>query len=424
MLTVTPGEDLAAIGQQAGQPVDQLPQTSTQPEPAMTYNDSITVSSTAGADYIFVLDVSGSMSSKIGTLARGVKQALTHFKSGDRFRIFVFDSRASELTHGFVDANSATVAEWSEKLQQLRTVGGTNVYEGLKAGLDAVEADRATSVLLVTDGVTNQGIVDPSAFYQLLKKYDVRVFGFLMGNNGNWPLMRLVAESSGGFYDVVSNDGDIGGAILLAKSKIVSEAMHDAKLTIDGVQTFDVTDDTPRKIYRGQQLVIFGRYAKGGTANVKLAAKMTGEDKTYTTSFSFPDVSNDYPELERLWAMSGIERVTMMETAGLVTSDAAEESIRKLGVKYQLVTDYTSMVVLGDDVFAKRGIARDNKARIEVEQKAQSTRTAPVNTRTDTQRPMFGGISHSIRGGGAMDPMSALIIVIGAFAVMQVSRKK
>src|SRR5262249_1465688 len=158
------------------------------------------------------------------------------------------------------------------------------------SGLDAVEADRATSILFVTDGVANQGIVEPGKFRALLKKYDVRVFGFLMGNNSNWPLMQLIAETSGGFYDAASNDDDISRAILLAKSKIVSEAMHDAKLTIEGVSTFDRTDEVITKIYRGQQLVIFGRYDKGGMANVKLDAKMTGQDATYSTAFDFPAV--------------------------------------------------------------------------------------------------------------------------------------
>ncbi|HET8797675.1 MAG TPA: VIT and VWA domain-containing protein, partial [Thermoanaerobaculia bacterium] len=251
MLTVTPGIDLAPI--------------------------------TSGGDYIFVLDVSGSMAGKLGTLANGVQQTLAQFKPGDRFRIFVFSERARELTGGFVSATPESVAAWSQKVAQLRNEGGTNVYEGLSQALDAVEADRATSILLVTDGVTNEGIVDPKEFRTLLEKYDVRIFGFLMGNNANWPLMRLIAETSGGFYSAVSNDDDIVGQILLAKSKITSEALHDAKLEIRGVKTFDTTGEVFGKVYRGQQLVIFGRYAKGGEAQVALHAKMTGKDETYTT---------------------------------------------------------------------------------------------------------------------------------------------
>jgi Ca-activated chloride channel family protein len=412
MLTVTPGTDLAPIGE-----------TTASKTSGLTYSESITVSSTAGADYIFVLDVSGSMREKLRTLARGVEQALTHFKSGDRFRIFVFSGRARELTSGFVNANPESIAEWSANVRKLHEEGGTNVYAGLEAGLHAVEADRATSILLVTDGVTNEGIVDPKEFYALLKKYDVRVFGFLMGNNANWPLMRLIAETSGGFYDAVSNDGDIIGAILLAKSKIVSEALHDAKLTIDGVKTFDRSDDVITKIYRGQQLVIFGRYEKGGPADVTLAAKMTGQDATYSTRFDFLDVSTDYPELERMWAMAGIERVVMKENAGFATPEDAKKSISALGIKYQLVTDYTSMIVLSDGDFAKRGIERTNAQRIAVEDHARSSRGGPVSTRVDGSRPMFNGTAATTKGGGAVDPIVGILAAIAAFAVWRARSK-
>ncbi|HYH07220.1 MAG TPA: VIT and VWA domain-containing protein [Thermoanaerobaculia bacterium] len=387
MLTVTPGVDLAPI--------------------------------TSGADYVFVLDVSGSMASKLGTLAGGVSQTLAQFKAGDRFRIFVFSDNAHELTRGFVDVTPQNVAEWTKRVQQLGTESGTNVYEGLKAGLDAVEADRPTSILLVTDGVTNEGIVDPKAFHELLKKYDVRVFGFLMGNNANWPLMRLIAETSGGFYAAVSNDDDIIGQILLAKSKINSEALHDAKLTVRGVKTFDTTGEVIGKVYRGQQLVIFGRYADGGEADVTLDAKLTGNDETYATRFEFPDVATQHPELERMWALAQIEQVVMKEHAGLVATDEAEHAIRDLGVQYQLVTDYTSMVVLADDAFAKRGIARNNKQRVDVERAAQSARATapPQNVRVDRNKPMFpGGFAPRLKGGGAFDPMTALLALVAAIA--------
>lgn len=387
MVTVTPGIDLAPI--------------------------------VTGGDYIFVLDVSGSMAGKLASLANGVAQTLGQMKQGDRFRIITFSDNARELTPGFVAVNAQTVAEWTDKVAQLGPEGGTNVYEGLDQGLTSVEADRATSILLITDGVTNEGIVDPKEFHKLLKKYDVRVFGFLMGNNGNWPLMRLIAETSGGFYSAVSNDDDIIGQILLAKSRITSEALHDAVLTVDGVKTFDKTDEVIGKIYRGQQLVIFGRYAKGGDANITLKAKLTGKDETYTTTFAFPDVSTEHPELERMWALDRIEQAVMKEMSGTLPPEEAEHVIRETGVQYQLVTDYTSMVVLADDVFEKRGIARNNKQRIEIERAAQVTRSTagPVNRSVDQGKPMFRGRSHGLKGGGAFDPWMAMLAMLTAIAV-------
>jgi Ca-activated chloride channel family protein len=382
---------------------------------------------TRGADYVFVLDVSGSMQGKLGTLAHGVAETMKQMKSGDRFRIVTFSNGASDITHGFVDANPQTVQEWSEKVAALQPESGTNVYAGLELAIKSLDSDRATSVILVTDGVANEGIVDPKEFRKLLQSNDVRVFGFVMGNNANWPLMRTIADSSGGFYSAVSNNDDIVGQILLAKSKITSEALHGATLKISGVNVSDTTGTVIGKVYRGQQLVIFGRYAKGGRAHVTLDAKLTGADKSYTTQFDFPDTDTANPELERLWALTMTEDVTAREYAGILPDSEAENAIRDLGIQYQLVTDYTSMLVLSDGDFAKRGIERNNKQRIDLERAAQVQRAnlGPQPARVDSSQPMFSGPSHSLGhgGGGAFDPFTALLALMLAVSAIATVRR-
>src|SRR5687768_17131013 len=112
----------------------------------------------------------------------------------------------------------------------------------------------------------------------------------------------------------------------------------------------------------------------------------------------------------------------MKEMVGLLPPEEAEHAIRDIGVKYQLVTDYTSMVVLADDVFEKRGIARNNRQRIEVERAAQASRASagPVNRRVDNGAPMFRGRSAGLRGGGAFDLWMVLLALITMVVVWRV----
>lgn len=381
-----------------------------------------------GADYIFVLDQSGSMSgSKLRTLADGVGRTLGQMNPQDRFRIVMFETRARELTSGWVAATPENAAHWTEKLGRCQATGSTNVYDGVKTALDKSDADRVTSIVLVTDGVTNEGIVAPKAFHQLLKDRDVRVFGFLMGNSANWPLMRVICDASGGFYDAVSNDDDIIGRIMLAKSKITSESLHDVKVSIDGVPTFDLTGDAVKKLYRGQQLVIFGRYRKSGEATVTMKVKRSGEWQSYQCVVDFPESDTDNPELERLWAMSRIEMFDTLAGSGLADGAETQQLIRDLGVKFQLVTDETSMVVLSDEAFSAYGVERNNRTRVVAERTAQSARAAqPVkNYRADVARPerrtevpaqpsrsnnsMFRGSAPRL-GGGALEPVWILVL--------------
>ena len=179
-----------------------------------------------GADYVFVLDVSGSMQGKIQTLARGVSKVLRQMNPNDRFRVVEFSSDARELTPGWTNATTDAAEEAIRAVESLQVNGGTNMYAGVELALRGLDADRATSVVLVTDAVTNTGVIEPRAFHDLLSQYDVRFFGFLMGNSANWPLMKLIADTSGGFYASVSNADDIIGQILLAKGKVLYECLH------------------------------------------------------------------------------------------------------------------------------------------------------------------------------------------------------
>jgi len=387
---------------------------------------------TGGADYCFVLDVSGSMTAKLSALSRGVQRALGQMRPEDRFRIVAFRERARDLTGGFRPATPENVAATLKELESLQADGSTNLYAGIELAMKGLDADRATSVVLVTDGVTNTGVVDPAEFHRLLSRYDVRVFGFVMGNSGNWPLMQAIGQASGGFSAAVSNDDDIVGQILLAKSKITSEALHDVDLAIQGVKISDLTE-RPKKIYRGQQLVLFGRYETDGEATVTLKARLTGADKAYTTKFAFPATDTENPEIERLWALDRVEEIQAKADAGLMPQEEARGAIRDLGLAYQLVTDHTSMVILSDDKLAERGIDRRNRGRVAAERAAQAARNGqPVRgRRVDRGAPMFDGPSATLggagegsrgaKGGGAFDPLlaglAALVVGLGLAAV-------
>jgi Ca-activated chloride channel family protein len=381
---------------------------------------------TGGADYVYVLDKSGSMTGgKIAKLAQGVQKAIGAMRPEDRFRVIAFDSGAKEITAGWTPATPEKMRVVCEQVAALRADGSTDIHSGLKLALDSLDQDRATSIVLVTDGVANTGVVDPAAFDKLLRTYDVRVFGFVMGNSANWPLMDLIGRATGGFSCGVSNDDDIVGQIMLAKSKILHECLHDAGVRIEGVRTYDLTDGQIGKVYRGQQLVLFGRYEGSGRARVTLKAGLTGEDRTYTTEFDFPIADTGNPEIERLWALNQIEQAKRRAALGLLPDKERQDLERSLGVDYQLVTDETSMVVLSDDAFARRGIERRNQTRVVEERRAQSLRSArPVQSyRVDTSAPAFPSHAPSLGGGaGAIDPLGAAAAVAALLAVGRVLR--
>jgi Ca-activated chloride channel family protein len=381
MMTVTPGDDLGPI--------------------------------TEGRDWLFILDISGSMDGKFHSLLEGVDQGLNSLDPGDRFRIFLFNRQARELTPGFEYATAANVRHYLEAVSQVQPGSGTNLYAGLKLGMDALDADRSSALVLVTDGVANVGMTERRDFLDLLEKHDVRLFTFVMGNSANRPLLESMANVSNGFAMNVSNSDDIAGKLMEATSKLTHEALHDVDVRFTGVKVRDLTPERIGSLYRGQQLVIFGHYWGEGEATVILDGRVSGRDRSYTTSFEFPRTADLHPEIERLWAFAKIEDLQKQLDYFGQGADL-EQAITDIAVENGLVTDYTSMIVLRKERFEELGIKRLNKARVEKEQLAQQERAVRSvrDNRVDKQQPMYTQprANHS-NGGGALGPWTLLLLL-------------
>ena len=227
-----------------------------------------------GRDWVFILDVSGSMQGKFATLANGVQKALGKLNPNDRFRIFTFNQSARELTTSFVNASTENVRHYADVVGRLQAGGGTNLYAGLRAGLDSLDSDRTSGIALVTDGVANVGVTEKKEFFKMMSRHDVRLFTFIMGNSANRPLLEAMTEISNGFAMETSNSDDIAGQLLQATAKIHHAALHDISLEISGLKVADLTPDRIASLYHGEQLQILGHYWGSGEARVRISGQV------------------------------------------------------------------------------------------------------------------------------------------------------
>ena len=238
------------------------------------------------------------------------------------------------------------------------------------------------------------------------------MFTFVLGNSANRPLLEALAKASNGFAVNISNSDDIVGQLLAATSKVTHEALHGVKINIDGIKTADITPSEIGSLYRGQQLVIFGHYWGDGMADVRLSGRISGEDKTYQTRFAFPAVSTENPEVERLWAYASVEEA-LQEIDNFGENPDLKQAITDLGVEYGLVTDYTAMVVVRNEVFDEHGIKRNNQVRRAMEDAAaqQRAQRPAVSRQVDNQQPMYSSNRASHSGSGALDIWTLLLLL-------------
>jgi MprA protease rhombosortase-interaction domain-containing protein len=83
------------------------------------------------------------------------------------------------------------------------------------------------------------------------------------------------------------------------------------------------------------------------------------------------------------------------------------------------------MLVLTDTAFERHGVDRHNRDRVAIERQSQSSRRGqPIRSnRVDGKRPAFDLPSPSLGGGGALDPVSGLLILAGGAAAWSARRR-
>ncbi|ABM01311.1 VIT and VWA domain-containing protein [Shewanella amazonensis] len=357
---------------------------------------------TQGRDWVFVLDKSGSMNGKYATLVEGVRQGLGKLPAQDRFRIILFDESTQEFSKGFVPVDSNNINQALAWVEGISPGNGTDLYQGLKRALTPLDADRSTGVVLITDGVANVGVTEKRRFLELMQQQDVRLFTFIMGNSANTPLLVPMTRLSNGVATSVSNADDIVGHLMNITSKLTHQAYRNIRLDMDGVKINDLTPQEIASLYRGEQLVLFGHYFAAGEAKLTLTMDIGAESREYSTKVMLPEAALDYPELERMWAFSAINGLQeQMDYLEQKDSDK-EKAIEDIAIEYGLLTDYTSLLVVEEDVFRQLGIERDNRRRVSTEQAARKTRETqpPAPTRADKHQPMFSQPQPTHSGGG------------------------
>ncbi|MHC4449210.1 MAG: VIT domain-containing protein [Planctomycetota bacterium] len=381
-----------------------------------------------GRDWVFVLDISGSMKGeKIRMMSRSVADAIDGLQTGDRFQVLLFNNRNHRVTRTWIAAGSEQARKVRDQAASLVANGGTALYPALEDAYRIADADRPTAVVMISDGAANIGPTQTRAFRKLAESHDIRLFTFAIGNSANWPLLRDLAETTGGFPKAISVHEEIAAHLMLARDRMSHVAMHDVDVKLPRATA--IYPRHPHNLYVGQQLVLLGRYATPGPTTLEVSAKIGGEAKTWKVELDLPETESDNPEIERLYALAAIRDIERGIDVEGASEDDGRQSVIDLALKYSLVTDHTAMVVVDPSRKAKYGLGKANATRRAREKAAvaQREQTAQKVTRATGRKPLAGKRaahaptrarrrqsapqdSGGSSGGGAIGPFWILIL--------------
>lgn len=163
-------------------------------------------------DLVVVLDRSGSMEGrKIDNSRKAVIRLMEKLSPEDRIALIAYSNRVSVLSP-LVNMTSANRENLAGRIRQLESGGGTNLGGGLQLGLSTFKSLQAGSrqrkVILISDGLANQGVTSVSALGRMAAngtEYNLAVSTVGVGYDFNEILMTAIADHGSGNYYFLEN---------------------------------------------------------------------------------------------------------------------------------------------------------------------------------------------------------------------------
>lgn len=300
-------------------------------------------------DIIFVLDSSGSMSGKkIVQAKEAARFVINHLDKGDMFSVIDFDDGVDYFSQKLVAASQDNIEKALRFIDSIEDSGGTNINDALSEGLGMiVQGERPSYTLFLTDGLPTVGVTDTAAILKNIGNANdrkSRIFVFGVGYDVNTELLDRISTGNRGTSVYVSENDNLEVAISQFYEKMSSPLLSDIVVKFSGIETKDVYPRILPDLFKGSQLLMIGKYRRQGPVSVELTGKVEKKSKQFVLNNIELTKDDSYNFLPRLWATRRIG--FLLEEIRL--HDAKEElieEVKRLGIKFGIVTPYTSFLV-------------------------------------------------------------------------------
>jgi len=304
-------------------------------------------------EYIFVLDVSGSMRGfPLDTTKSLMRQLLGGLRSSDRFNILLFAGGSQLMAERSVAVNPENMAYATRLIDDQAGGGGTELLPALRRALELpVYEGCSRSVVVITDGYVN---VETEAFRLIRDNlHKANVFAFGIGSEINRWLIESMARAGMGEPFVVTRPAEAATVCARFGAYIRSPVLTRVELECAGFDAYDVEPVRVPDLLAERPVTVFGKW-RGDAAGV---IRMTGlaADRPYEATLSVDRFKIDasLPALRNLWARHRIAQLADDYT--LPPTDPVREAITDLGLRYALLTPFTSFVAVDEVVRRKNG---------------------------------------------------------------------
>jgi len=307
---------------------------------------------------VFVLDVSGSMSGyPLDTAKALLRDLVGHLRPTDTFDVLTFAGVSELWSPRPMPATQANLSAAIAMLDQLRAGGGTELLAAVKRAMELPLEDgpRSRSIIVVTDGY----IEAEKDVFDYVRSHlgHANVFAFGIGTGVNRYLIEGVARAGLGEPFVVTSPAEAPAAAARFRRYVEHPLLTGIQVRFDGFETYDVLPMQLPDLLADRPLLLQGKW-RGEPRGRIVVTGTTGEgafERTLAVAEATPDTA--HRALRELWARTRV--ADLVDWGSVRGDDDARPQVVELGLRYNLLTRYTSFVAVHDVVRNPSGAATD-----------------------------------------------------------------
>ena len=339
-------------------------------------------------EYIFVVDVSGSMSDYPIEVSKALLRDLIEpLRPTDHFNVLLFAHGSSVLSAESLPASKENVERALDLIQIQQAGGGTRLGAALLRAMQLPRPSENTSrsIVIATDGY----ISAEAEVFDLIRENlgEANVFAFGIGTAVNRFLIEGMARMGSGEPFVVTEESEAAETAARFREYIRTPVLSRTTFSADGFEIYEVEPVSIPDLLAERPVLVYGKWQGDRQGTVSLRGH-TGQGEygiDIDVSQVTPDESN--AALRYLWARRLI--ATLGDYAGLGFEDEArvKSHILELGLTYNLLTAYTSFIAVD------RVVRNDGTEVTRVEQ----PQPLPQGVSDEAVGDSYGGASAGIR---------------------------
>lgn len=202
---------------------------------------SIAESAMPEANFVFLIDVSGSMNSndKLPLLKSGLKTLVDQLKPTDRISIVTYSGKVKRILESTLVSDASKIKSAISSLTASgSTAGGAAMKMAYEEALANYIDGGNNRVIMGTDGDFNVGVTSTDELVEMVQDYAEKgiyltICGFGRGNL-NDSMMESISNHGNGTYEYVATEDDMTKVFVNERSEFLAVA-NDTKIQI----TFD-----------------------------------------------------------------------------------------------------------------------------------------------------------------------------------------